>query len=400
MKPRLIIYLDHYLPGLGSGGPISSITNLVSALRGTYDIEIVTRGSEFRTGTRYSVEAMSVVRSRVGVSITYLPVGWRLLPALIRHFLLNVGDNSIVYLNSFFSRPFSLVPVVVRWILRRNRVPCVLAPRGEFGTAALAIRPLRKRAMIFLARHVRLYRGVLFHASSESEKSDITSALPAARVQVAHVIAAIDSPSASEASPPRERDALVLAVIARLSPIKGQSFLCNMIPGVPGRIHIIFAGELDDPVYWQECAKLLANLPKRISWEYRGVVDAVERTRILESAHLFVLPTQGESYGHAIGEALAAGCPAIISDQTPWRGLTQAGAGADLSLEAPPSWVEAIRQVRTMSDSAYAEMRRRARQFRQDVFPAEKSIAEHHALFTNAKHRDAYLDGAASDPHD
>ena len=49
-------------------------------------------------------------------------------------------------------------------------------------------------------------------------------------------------------------------------------------------------------------------------------------------AHLFVLPTEGENFGHAIFEALAVGCPILISDQTPWRKLSEKKAGIDLPL--------------------------------------------------------------------
>ena len=49
-----------------------------------------------------------------------------------------------------------------------------------------------------------------------------------------------------------------------------------------------------------------------------------ERETIVEAlgrSDLFLLPTGGENFGHAIFEALACGVPALISDQTPWRGL-------------------------------------------------------------------------------
>jgi hypothetical protein len=40
---------------------------------------------------------------------------------------------------------------------------------------------------------------------------------------------------------------------------------------------------------------------------------------------LFLFPTLGENYGHVISEALASGCPVVISDQTPWRNLEAEG---------------------------------------------------------------------------
>ena len=42
---------------------------------------------------------------------------------------------------------------------------------------------------------------------------------------------------------------------------------------------------------------------------------------------VFLFPTKGENYGHVIFEALAGGCIPIISDQTPWNDIEQAGCG-------------------------------------------------------------------------
>ena len=50
----------------------------------------------------------------------------------------------------------------------------------------------------------------------------------------------------------------------------------------------------------------------------------------LQASHLFALLTLGENFGHAIGEALRAGCPVLISDQTPWTDVVATGAGVVL----------------------------------------------------------------------
>ena len=49
--------------------------------------------------------------------------------------------------------------------------------------------------------------------------------------------------------------------------------------------------------------------------------------------HFFILPTLGENFGHVFIEALAAGCPLIISNRTPWLELEKKGIGWDIPLE-------------------------------------------------------------------
>lgn len=71
--------------------------------------------------------------------------------------------------------------------------------------------------------------------------------------------------------------------------------------------------------------------------------DAVED--IIRANHIFALPTRGENFGHSIFEALAAGRPVLISDQTPWRGLAAEKAGWDLDLSSPDVFVERIEEA-------------------------------------------------------
>jgi glycosyltransferase involved in cell wall biosynthesis len=65
------------------------------------------------------------------------------------------------------------------------------------------------------------------------------------------------------------------------------------------------------------------------------------------------LPTQGENFGHAIFEALSAGKPVLISNQTPWRNLTPAKAGWDLSLQQPDHFVQALQQAIDFNQQEY-----------------------------------------------
>ncbi len=78
------------------------------------------------------------------------------------------------------------------------------------------------------------------------------------------------------------------------------------------------------------------------------------------STDLFLLPTAGENFGHAIFEALSSGVPALISDQTPWRGLAEAKAGFDLALAEPDRWVDAIDAFAAQPPDRQAEYRRGA----------------------------------------
>jgi len=74
----------------------------------------------------------------------------------------------------------------------------------------------------------------------------------------------------------------------------------------------------------------------------------------LAAYHLFLLPTRGENFGHAILEALSAGCPVLISDQTPWRGLESSGIGWALPLTEPERFRAVLNQCIAMDEAEFA----------------------------------------------
>ncbi len=85
----------------------------------------------------------------------------------------------------------------------------------------------------------------------------------------------------------------------------------------------------------------MRKLPDHVRAAYRGTLAAAEVHSALQRYDLMLLPTFDENYGHVIAEALAAGCPPLISDRTPWQHLELRGVGWDLPLEN----LEAFRQV-------------------------------------------------------
>jgi glycosyltransferase involved in cell wall biosynthesis len=75
------------------------------------------------------------------------------------------------------------------------------------------------------------------------------------------------------------------------------------------------------------------------------------------------LPTLGENFGHVFVEALAAGCPLIISDRTPWLNLKQKEIGWDIPLEEPGSWRDIINLCISLDDKTYSNLSSNARNF-------------------------------------
>src|ERR1051326_5121538 len=147
--------------------------------------------------------------------------------------------------------------------------------------------------------------------------------------------------------------ALRLLNIARIAPEKNLLFAVDVLKNVKGNIEFDFYGPIYDSNYWEKCKKEIKQMPSNVSANYKGVADEKNVFNILKQYHFLFLPSQGENFGHIILEALSAGTPAIISDNTPWKNLQEHNAGWDISLKDAQRFADVIHTCLEMDDSQY-----------------------------------------------
>ena len=90
---------------------------------------------------------------------------------------------------------------------------------------------------------------------------------------------------------------------------------------------------------------MVAALPANIKVAFEGAVPNNQLPRIYQQNHLFVLPTHGENFGHVIYDAFVNGRPVLISDLTPWKGLSGSNCGWDLPLSNESAFVDALNEA-------------------------------------------------------
>lgn len=325
--------------------------------------------------------------------------------------LLRCCNYDLIYVNSFWSRLFSMWPVFL-WRLGLTRaVPLLIAPRGEFSPGALGIKPKRKQLFIGLARYLRLYQGAAWHVSTCFERAELQGALSRLAQQrnairdVRHGGAAIDSirldapSSVYMASPvfvafdlvsrqnsagtlrqwaPKRPGSLKVIFVSRISRMKHLDGALRILAGIRGDIQFNIYGPIEDAGYWRECQRLIIGLPSNVRVAYQGELAHSRVGQAFREHHLFLFPTRGENFGHVIAEAMANGCPVLISDQTPWRELRKMGVGWDLPLKDIQPFREALEECVEMTEDQYHEFSARAATF------SAPGAAEGDALEANA----------------
>lgn len=283
-------------------------------------------------------------------------LNWKKIKTLIEQI-----SPDFIYLNSMFSKYFSVYPLLMK---RREKIASkvILAPRGMLKDSALSFKSFKKRLFLTLLRTIQVQKGICFQATDTTEVSDIKKYFG----EDASVKYVPNFPGAQQAFLPvenKEVGSLKIIFVGRVHPIKSLDFLLRCLQQVKGKVVLTVVGSIEDIAYKKKCDELIRQLPSTITVTFTGDTPHHQLEELLLAHHLFCLPTQGENFGHAIFEALAAGRPVLVSDQTPWRGLAAAGAGWDLSLNDSSSFVAAIEIIAAMDSGELNKWCKRAWQY-------------------------------------
>ena len=372
MRPVVAILVGHYLPGHKAGGPIRSVANLVAALGEEFDFRVLTADRDLGDAEPYPglhAEAWNLVGL---ASVRYIPPE-RLAAGVAR--ALRDCEPDLVYSQSYFSPATSLLPRL-RARARRNGPPFLVAPRGEFSPGALAQKAPKKRAFLALASMLRLDANVRWHSTSPGETEDIRRTIgPRAEIFEAPPLPSLgpDAPIPREKSPGE----LHAVFVSRVSPKKNLEGAIRALAGVPGARLTVY-GPKEDSAYWERCVALAREL--RLPLTDGGTLAREETAAGFGSGHVFLFPTLGENYGHAIMESLQAGTPVIVSDRTPWRDLRALGVGWDLPLGDEAGYRDALIEIAGMDEDAFRALSFRAWRHARDRSEDPTTLQANRAL--------------------
>jgi glycosyltransferase involved in cell wall biosynthesis len=380
MRPVVLIFLGHYLPGFKIGGPLRSILNLVDHLSAEFDFYVFTSDrdlGDLRPYPNVIVDRWTQVGSAM---VYYASPKMRTLSGIAK--VLKRTPHDLLYINSFFWFKNAMLPVLALRHVRRSSVPVVLAPRGEFSRGALALKAWKKKPYTAIAKMSGLLRGLTWQASTEYEAEDIRAVVgPATQITIARNLAT-RLPTA-----PPDHSARPLGVplrvifLSRISPKKNLDFALKVLARVRAPVKFRIYGPPEDIAYLNECKVLEEALPAHISVEWHDAVAPENVSTIIAEHDLFFFPTKGENFGHVIAEALGAGTPVLISDTTPWRNLGMEGVGNDFPLTNTEAFVSRIEEIAELMPQEMLSLRARAAKYARELQANDESVDSHRNLF-------------------
>jgi glycosyltransferase involved in cell wall biosynthesis len=287
-----------------------------------------------------------------------------------------------IYLNSMFSN--MILPI---WVAGKSG-NVILCTRGMLRKSALSVKWLKKFIYLTVLKLWGMDECLTFHATSKQESKDIRRVFPKAK----KILIAPNLPEPVLKELPnmvKQKGTLNMVFVGRMHPIKNLLFLLEAMDRVNGDIHFDIIATREDEDYWKKCKKQIFKLQFRFHILTYADLKHEKVRPILMKAHLFVLPTEGENFGHAIFEALAVGCPILISDQTPWAKLAEKKAGIDLPL-SKSKFAQAIQYFVEMNNATWQEYRKGALAVAADYVENMNSLSSYNDLFCVSNQREIH----------
>lgn len=339
---KILTFTGYYLPSYKAGGPVKTIENMVENLSDDFEFYIITRDRDIGEHRSFKNVILDEWNQVGNAKVFYLN------PENINkdsfNKLFELIQPDVIYLNSFFDPIFTILP------LRLNKTwnkKIVLAPRGEFSSAALRLKKWKKKIFLLIGKTIKLYENVVFQASSEFEEDDILKHL-SSNVKI---VRAIDLPSRGQLDVdltslktnfPKDNDAFKIIFLSRISPMKNLDFILDLFLEIEKKIEFDIYGPIEDSDYWAFCEEKIKKISTNIIITYKGSVSPNDIQATFANYDLFLFPSRGENYGHVIAESLSAGTRVLISDKTPWNNLKEKNLGWDIKLEDKPGFIDVI----------------------------------------------------------
>lgn len=382
-NPTILIPIGVFLPGLSGGGPIRSIANLIKALSDSYDFKILTSSKNLEEATEaHSLDATRW-HSISGADVRYLPPSEQNFLSVSSH-ILSISPDAI-YLNALFPTPFTLPALFLNALGLLGDTRVIVAPRGQLYPGALRENWYIKQLFLLASRWLGAFRDVQWHATSEEEVQQVTQYIgDDRRVSLAPNLGTEPS---GEQLPELSREfmpdgKLRVIFLSRIDPKKNLLAAIDILDSFAHKALLNVYGPVSDDAYWKRCRERMSNTGDQLDVDYGGVIPKDEVFKVFSKHDLFLFPTQGENFGHVIYESLAAGCPVMVSQSTPWRNLEEEGVGWDLSLDQDDTFRTALSKITSYNVDEWYGFRKRARQFALDQNRREDDIEKVAQLFS------------------
>lgn len=351
---RVLIVTAGFFPGNNYGGPPVSIDNLCSLLCGE-DIVffIVTRNHDLNDSTPYA-DIHDGWNERANCKVLYVSDDEFTYSTFLR--VTEEIRPDLIYLQSLFQT----CTLACLRLARNHGIHVLLAPRGELCEGAFKQKRYKKLPYTLFLRFSHLLKKVMFQSTSDEETKAIIRLLHVDSSRICELSNVPSIPIHELRRPVKKPGSARMVFISRITPKKNLHYALECLRPLHGNVQMDIYGPLEDEQYWKGCQNIITSLPDNVKATYCGTVEHGRIHEVFARYDAFIFPTLSENYGHVIAESLAAGCPVIISDQTPWNAVSEDGAGWAIPLENPEDFSSKMQMIISLDTSQEQLLRKNA----------------------------------------
>jgi glycosyltransferase involved in cell wall biosynthesis len=372
---NILVTIDWFLPGTNAGGPVRSIANLVDQLK-EFNFYILTTNTDYCSDQPYeNITSDQWIERSENLKVYYFSEA-QLNKENIAAVILSV-DCKTIYINGIYSKFFSRIPLKVA---KKNNLKAIVATRGMLSPHALNVKRLKKKTFLKVQNTLRNYKNIHFHVTNVQEQKDVEKVIRKfERISVIPNLPRVINEAAFKVIEKR-KERLKLISLGRIAEEKGTMVSIDSLKRIKGNVELDLFGTIYSQEYWKKCTSLIKELPKTITVNYCGELNADEVHDKLKEYHFLLLPSKGENYGHAIVESFCSGRPVIISKNTPWKALEKEKAGFDVEESALS---KVIQKAIDMNQSEFNEWSKSAYQKGAQIANDPTIIEKYKQLFIN-----------------
>lgn len=331
-------------------------------------------------GPAFSVSRLALALADAGVAVGLWASDWSALktPLLPAHSSVNPISGPIVEALDRYGWP-DIIHDNGIWLAHNHRIADlaaarnvvrVVSTRGMLEPWAMHHKRLKKGLAWWLYQRRDLCRASYHHTTAGTEAETLRQFRLGVPIGV--IPNGIDI---ANGGPRRDRQAGVRTALflGRIHPVKGLSPLVEAWARLrPPGWQLQIAGP-DETGHRAALKRQVAAAALSKSVDFLGPLDTDAKERAFYNADLFVLPSFSESFGMAIGEALAHGVPVLTTTGAPWPILAERGCGWSVA-PTVDGITEGLRQATSMDPVALTAMGEGGREFVRREF-AWPSIA-------------------------
>lgn len=329
---KILTYIPAYAPAWKFGGTVVWIYQLCEGLVTLgHEVEVFTSNAGITDDSNLEVNQPTM---KNGVKVTY----FQQEPGM------GIKCSGMADAVTQRAKEFDLIHIIGVWqrtsgaackAAKNYQVPYIVSLQGALGPYSWRQKTLKKTLYYLWQEGFNIsHASAIHYATQQEEKECRWLKLPSNFFIVPNGLdTQFWQPQLKDAKRWREKqgfteDDFIILNVGRLHHKKGLDLLPSALqPLLDIRWKMVFVGGDDDgtKTYLEKLFEK-ANLSEKV--HFIPGCNPQQLPTIYSAANLFVLPSRHENFGNVVAEALACGCPVLISDKVGFHyELTEAGVG-------------------------------------------------------------------------